>query len=192
MNKLIGLVTVFLMTLFVLAACGGNDEDNGNETAADNGQTETNEQAENDTNNEEENTEEGQEELAPGDIESEIFSALVAGSETYSVQENGVDILDEGSAHSRLTVNQEMDDDDIDFDYMKQTAEEDAALIGELLGEIKVIETAEITWLFAYHGPFYTFQLERDGDKLIVTGEEFDADQLNENIETYVPASEVE
>jgi len=194
MKKTLGLITGMILALFVLAACG-NDEDNEN-NASDNEQAEESEQTESEeaNDNEEEGTEEEQEqeELQPGDVESDIFSALVAGSETYSVQENGVDILEDGSVHSRLTVNLEIDDNDIDFDYMKQTAEDDTEIIGELLGEVEAVETAELTWLFNYHGPFYTFQLERDGDKLIVTEEDFDGDQLNGHIESYVPASEVE
>lgn len=194
MKKTLGLITGMILALFVLAACG-NDEGNEN-NASDNEQAEESEQAEGgeSASDGEEGTEEEQEqeELQPGDVESDIFSALVAGSETYSVRENGVDILEDGSVHSRLKVNLEIDDDDIDFDYMKQTAEDDTEIIGELLGEVEAVETAELTWLFNYHGPFYTFQLERDGDKLMVTEEDFNGDQLNEHIESYVPASEVE
>ena len=75
---------------------------------------------------------------------------------------------------------------------MKQTTEEDTEIIGELLGEVEAVETAELSWLFNYNGSFYTFQLERDGDKLIVTEEDFDEEQLNGHIETYAPSSEVE
>lgn len=194
MKKILSLMTAGIMILFVLAACG-NDEDNET-NASDNEPAEESEQVEGDeaNDNEEEGTEEDeeQEDLQPGDVESEIFSALVAGSETYSVQKNGVDILEDGSAHSRLVVNLEIDDEDIDFDYMKQTAEEDTEIIGELLGEVEAVETAELSWLFHYNGSFYTFQLERDGDKLIVTEEDVDEEQLNRHIETYVPASEAE
>ncbi|GAA0313602.1 hypothetical protein [Oceanobacillus sp. FSL W7-1281] len=142
MKKTLGLITGMILASFVLAACG-NDEGNEN-NASDNEQAEESEQAESgeSAGDGEEGTEEEQEqeELQPGDVESDIFSALVAGSETYSVQENGVDILEGGSVHSRLKVNLEIDDDDIDFDYMKQTAEDDTEIIGELLGKWKPLK----------------------------------------------------
>lgn len=119
-------------------------------------------------------------ELDKGEIESEIYSALVGGSETYSIQNNGVDIQDKSSVHSRLTVN--LETNSLEYSEMVSITEKDTEIIANLLSEIEVITSVEVKWLYNYNGIYYTFNLERDGDQLVVQGKELDEETLNRHI----------
>ncbi len=187
MKKKIGYMLFLVLILFMLSACRdeGDTQDNNAEETSSNETTESNEKE----NNTEGNSGE-QGEMDTGEIESEIFSALVGGTETYSVQKNGVDIQDESFVHSRLVVN--LETDNVEFDEMVRIAEEDTEIIADLLSELDMIKSAEVKWQFNYHGNFYTFNLGRDNDQLVVTSKELDEDRLNKHIETFVPASEME
>lgn len=119
-------------------------------------------------------------ELDPGEIEKAIFSALVAASEDFSVQNNGVDIEEDG-VRSRLLVNLENDTDDPE--EMKKIAAEQSEHIAEQLSELSIIDRVELEWQFDYSPVFNRFKMEREGDQIKVTENNVDEETLDHYLE---------